>query len=356
MTAPAGAEHRFIKPEVISETSIGLLQRELVVANLLWRWSEANFKGAKDDTVNVKVPSRLKARDRKMRATGEDRKIKMDYLAESTIGVKLTEFPYSAVPITDEQMTMDIVDFGAMILQPQVRSIAEHIEQQAVDVITGATYMDGVDAAGTAANQVKGTLAAEDFYGPGMMGQYTLWNRVRRNLNRRKVPKEGRIVLVGSDVEEEILNSPNLVKANEAGDNSALRDATIGKLAGFTFVQSDYLEPTESYAFHRTAFVLATAAPIIPTGASFGSSLNAEGTALRWIKDYDADYAVDRSIVDTFSGTGVVTDKDVRVDENGNVTEKEGFLRGLKITMDPGKVAEAKASGLMAPEVTEPTA
>ena len=344
-----GEQHNFIKAPLFANAAIGLLERELAVANLLWRWSAMDFAGSLDDTVNVKVPGRLKARDRKMRAVGEDRRIKMDYLTENKISVKLTEFPYSATSITDEQLTLDVENFAAQILAPQVRAMQEYIENMAVTAITGANYEGGrfdEDFAVVDKTKVPGVLKMEDFYGPGKMGAHALFNRLNTLFTLRNIPANDRIVIAGAEVAEEIRNAPNLVKANEAGDANALRDATIGKLSGFTIVESNQLPPNEMYAFHKTAFVLATAAPVVPQGAVYGSSVATPQTALRWLRDYDADYAEDRSVVDCFAGTSVVKD----VDAEGG----ERFLRGFKITADLNKIADLRAQTFM--QTTVPTA
>ena len=324
------ATNSFIKPEQIIATAAGLLQSELVLGNTLWHWAEEDFRGAKDDTVNVKVPGRTEARDRKMRADGEGRKIQMSTITETKYGVKLTEFPYNAVPITDEELTFDIEKFGEQILMPQVRAVAEKIEKLSADTITGATFADGIDEKGTNASTIKGTLKAEDFFGAGQHGMYSLFNRVRCIMQQRNIPQDDRIVVVGAGFEEELLNSKQLVEADKAGDNSALREAIIGKLSGFTFISSNYIPEDEAYAFHRSAYVLATAAPQIPAGAKAGSVISHGGLSMRWMRDYDANYATDRSIVDCFAGTGVTPD-------GGK------FLRGLKLTMNYGKVQDAKA-------------
>lgn len=324
------ATNSFIKPEVYSSTALGLLERELLAPSLVWNWNSAEFTGALDDTVNVKVPGRLTARDRSMRATGEDRKIHLDTLTETKISVKMTEFPYSAVPVTDEEMTLDITDFGTQILAPQVRAMAEKLESMVVNEITGATYADGIDADGTNSAKIKGTIKVEDFYGAGGNGLYGALVRARKTLNMRNVDVNNRILLLGADLEEELLNSPNLVKANEAGSDSALRDASIGRIAGFDAIVSNSIPANEAYVFHKTAFVLATAAPVVPDGASFGSSQSANGISLRWLKDYDANYAIDRSILDCFAGADVVLD-------GGK------FLRAVKLTADMDAIATAKA-------------
>lgn len=334
----AGEQHNLIKPELYAKAALGLLERELAVSQLVWKWSAMDFAGALDDTINVKVPGRFKAKDRDLRATGEDRRIKLDYLTESTLGVKLTKFPYHATSITDEQLTLDIADFATIILAPQVRAMQEYIEDMVVEEIVNAPYEDGRfddDFNVTDKAKVKGTLKMEDFYGPGKMGAHALFNRLSTLFSMRNIPANDRVVVAGAEIAEEIRNAPNLVKANEAGDSSALRDATIGKLSGFTIVESNQVPTDQMFAYHKTAFTLATAAPVVPTGAVFGASQATPQTALRWLRDYDANYAEDRSIVDCFAGTNHMND----LDKDG----KEHFLRGFKVTADLNKVADLRA-------------
>lgn len=334
--------HNLIKSEKYANVAIGVLQRELSLANLLWRWSAMDFKGALDDTVNVKVPGTLKAHDRALRATGDDRRMQLDFLTERKVGIKLTKFPYSATEITDEVMDLDIVNFTQQILQPQVQAMAETIEGYAVDLLTKATYADGRLSADRTkiedATTIKGTLEASDFYGAGKHGMASLFNRVRSNMRKRGVGATGLKVAVGADFEEMLLEENTLMQSGySGGDDSALREATIGRLRGFDFVTVPSLPANEAYVFHPTAFVLATAAPSIPAGATFGASQNANGTALRWLRDYDADFVVDRSIVDCYAGTGEV--KDVSMEDG-----EEHLLRAMKITMDRDKVEAAKAA------------
>ena len=53
----------FLKPEVIAATSLGLLQREVVLPRLVWNDAVSDFAGAKNDTVSIRVPARLEARE-----------------------------------------------------------------------------------------------------------------------------------------------------------------------------------------------------------------------------------------------------------------------------------------------------
>src|SRR5688572_10574306 len=100
----------FLKPEVIARTALQLLQREIVLPRLVWRFGQADFQGAKDDTITLRLPAVLTARDYEWRT--RTAAIVIDDLTEVGVDVTLDTHPYSAVAITDEQLTLDIVSFG----------------------------------------------------------------------------------------------------------------------------------------------------------------------------------------------------------------------------------------------------
>ena len=56
----------------------------------------------------------------------------------------------------------------------------------------------------------------------------------RKALNDDNVPKGGRFMLVGSSVEADILKSDRLTKFDQGAGATALEEATIGRMAGFT--------------------------------------------------------------------------------------------------------------------------
>jgi hypothetical protein len=283
----------FIKPTVIASTALGLLEREIVLPGLVWRDAGGDFAGAGGDTISIRVPARTQARTRALRgsrpSTSEgDGIISMDALTETKVDVTLDTAVYSAIPVTDEELTLDIRDFGAQILDPQVRAVAEGIENAVAAEMTGATY---------AANL---TFDATDPY-KTLVDAYTA-------LNKSNIPREGRAVVCGADVENLILKSDHLSRVDQSGSDDALRRAEMGRLAGFPIYVTNALPANWAVAFHRTAFVLGMRAPAIPSGVSFGASQSAFGLAMRWLRDYDFRNVQDRSLVDTYIGTNTVAD------------------------------------------------
>jgi len=285
-----------IKSQKIAAAALGLLQREIVLPQLIWMdaTTAADWVGNAGDTVSIRVPARTTARTRVLRqargtASEGEGIIQMDNLVETKIDVTLDTAIYSAVPTTDEEETLDIVSYGSQILTPMVRAVAEGAENKIAKTMQNATYATTVPV--TPSTTYEAMVDA------------------RRALNDAHVPMTERYVVIGSGLEAAFLKDPHLSHADQAGDNNALRDADIGSIAGFNrIVVSQALEPNEGYAFHRTAYSAVMVAPKVPQGASFGARQSLAGVGMRWIKDYDFRNAQDRSMVDVYMGSNIIAD------------------------------------------------
>jgi P22 coat protein - gene protein 5 len=304
----------FIKAEKIAAAALGILEREIVLPALVWRDAGGDFAGAAGDTVTIRVPARTVARTRPLRGTRPtasegDGIITMDELTEQSIDVTLDEAVYSAVPVTDEELSLDITSFGQQILFPQVRAVAEGLENKLAAEMTGATYATTL------------TLDTDDPY-------KTLVD-ARVALNKANVPMSERTCVVGADLEGVFLKSEHLSMVQQSGSDGALRDAVIGRIAGFGNIYvSNALPPDVGFCFHRTAYVLSLRAPVKPEGASWGTSQSHANLAMRVIRDYDFRNVLDRCLVDTYAGTNVVADPPVPYDSTGSPS----FVRAVKIT------------------------
>jgi hypothetical protein len=304
----------FIKPTRIASAALGLLEREIVLPGLVWRDAGGDFAGAGGDTISIRVPARTQARTRALRgsrpsASEGDGIISMDALTETKVDVTLDTAVYSAVPVTDEELTLDITDFGAQILEPQVRAVAEGIENAVAAEMTGTTYATNL------------TFDSTDPY-KTLIDAYVA-------LNKSNIPRTDRVVVCGPDVEALILKSDHLSRVDGSGSDAALRRAEMGRIANFPIYVTNALPSNWAVAFHKTAFVLGMRAPAIPTGASFGSSQSSFGLAMRWLRDYDFRNVQDRSLVDTYIGTSSVSDG---ANEAQTVTEGGSGLTSFTLT------------------------
>lgn len=324
----------FIKAEKIAAQSLGLLEREIILPALVWRDAGGSFQGAAGDTISIRVPARTQARTRQLRGARSDSNgvagiITMDELTETKVDVTLDTAVYNAVPITDEELSLDISDFGSQIAEPQVRAVAEGIENAVAAEMTGASYATTI------------TVSTTDPYDSVV--------DARVALNKANVPQSERVLVVGADLEGIFLKSDELHQADKAGSDSALRDAVIGRIAGFNqVVVSNALPSNVGFAFHRTAYVLGMRAPSVPDGATYGASRSAFGLAMRWIRDYDFRNVQDRSLFDTYIGTNVVADGESSAEvQSVTVTATEGtFTLTYKGQTTAGIAFNAAASAV----------
>ncbi|QDQ14326.1 P22 phage major capsid protein family protein [Streptomyces spectabilis] len=330
----------FIKQQQkLVATALPLLKRQLILSGFIDKQSGADFQGAQGDVLNIRRPAVLAARSEAI-TRSKSRSIQTDEIVESTIQVKLDTHVYSAVDITDAEATLDVVSFAEQILAPQVESIASDLDLKVRDALE--TLPDLKDANGAVV--VIGRDADPELQAKKIRFAIP---KLRQHLNARHVPVGGRVLLVGSEVEAALINDPHLTKLDESGTTDALREASIGRLYGFTIVASDVIEPDEMIAVHPTAFKLALIAPVAPQGAAFASSQSANGVAMRYIRDYNSDKAMDRSFLSIYSGISPVLDPLVNargqyVDATGKVIANptpanivKEQLRGVKVSLAP---------------------
>lgn len=278
----------FLKATKIASTALGVLRRETVLPNLLWRQSDADFRGAAGDTVSVRLPAYGQARTRALRSGASRTR---DDLAEQKVDVTLDTGIYKDVRITDEELTLDIADFGTQVLNPMLSGVAETYENVAISAVSGATY----------ARNIEFTYGTDDAWDDLVLVANEL-------LNKARVPKAGRVLAVGAGIETELLATDMFVKANESGDPSAMQEALIGRKGGFTIVSVPGLDPDEAFAFHQTAFPLVNMAPAVPAGAPYGAMVSHDGTAIRVVRILDSDTIQDVLALDSWAGVGVTED------------------------------------------------
>jgi hypothetical protein len=313
------AEHIVVKPEKIAATAAVALEQALVVPALFQREGIDQFKGAKNDTINVKVEGVLPFRSYGFR-NARSAPITFDEYSEKTVAVTFGGDIYSAVKLTDEQRDFDLAGW-AKLMAKQTEAIGRGLERQAVDALVDENY----------SVTLAGALSGRDL-------RATLI-RARDVLNKFRVPLEGRVLLVGSGWELALLTDDKLNLAGNVGEQeavSALREASIGRRFGFDIIVSQEVPSDAAFAMHRSAFIFATGAPSVPSSVTGGSAAH-NGVALRWIQDYDANYLTDRSVVNTYKGFRSVKDELLGVDSGTNqafVSQYEHFVRAIKLDLD----------------------
>lgn len=320
----------FLKAEKVVATSLGLLEREVVLPRLVWRDAAiADVKGAKGDTITVRLPAYAVPNKRTLRSGTARSK---STLHERAVDVKLTTGVYLDVPISDEELTLDIEDFGAQVLNPVVAGIGRGLEQEIADVINNAAYDRTVSL--DLANLKEGFAEAREL------------------LNKANVPVTGRTLLIGSEVDSALIQLENLVRFDQSGTTETLREATIGRVYGFNVVTSNLIDPDAAYAFHSTAYAMTSRAPIVPAGAPWGATQSFGGFAVRTVRVFDPDEVEDRFVADSWIGCNIVTDNGT-IDGQGRFVPAEEpdedgasdlFVRAVKLTASGSSSSSSSSS------------
>lgn len=284
------------KPRKVVQYALPLLQRQLVAPYVVTRMSGEAFKGAKGDTVNMRIPGlRAVARDYEWR-TRNNPIVLDDIEGLASMPVKLNKHVYSATALTDEHLTMDEISLANEVVGPQTEAVAADYEAKVVAGLRSAAVHSDLVIAASLDDADPHLLAIE----------------AKRLMDSKKVaPTAGRVFLVGSDVAAAFLASDRLSQYNSTGETGtpALRDAIIGRLAGSVVIEHNGLNPSEAYYLSPSALLLANLSPVIPAGATAGAQLSSNGYAMRLIYDYDSNYLRDRSVVSSYLGLNDVRDE-----------------------------------------------
>lgn len=289
----------FLTPDLIATRALATLYENTVMAQLVHRDYEPDFRGRQGDTITVRRPAVFTAAEFN-RNTG----IVPQNVTESGIPVTLNHFPDVSVAVTTEQLTLEINDFGEQILDPMMKAIAEKIDRDLLDLRSDVVQQVG----GVAAN-----ADGEDYH--GYDGNYP-WSDSRvlieagEVLDTQNVPMDERRVVVGPRTKSRWIAEKAWRAADQSGSTVGLRQAQFGGMAsGFDPYMSQNVKleapatTEESVAFHRTAFALVTRTLEIPPGAQDAAIMNYEGFALRVVYDYDIKYKQTVVSVDCLYGT-----------------------------------------------------
>lgn len=244
--------------------------------------------------VAITIPTTLIARERDIDDITSN--IVMDEIAETTRTLTLDKVhDYSAVPLSEADLTLNIQDFAAQVLKPQAEAIVDSLEHKLIVRMLAVPETELM---------TTGATPAPIAYDPANPTAY--FTQIRKTLRKNGVAVNGINMFVGAEVYANLLDAKALEDVSQSGSTAALREGGVGRVRGFNIVETTRVPDTEILAFHKDAVTLATRAPVVPAGASFGATVAEKGFSLRYLRDYLADKTVDRSLVSTFSGIAIL--------------------------------------------------
>jgi hypothetical protein len=275
----------------ISALAIEMLRRTLVLPATVVRVANGEYAGRSGGTVTIAVPAPRAAREQ----VTPGAEITLDALDETPVDVTLRHF-YDAAPVTDEDLTLTLVDFGRQVLRPQVAAVAEAAEERIADAMNGLTADPTVEwAASPDPDADLATLLA-----------------IRERMTTSGIPAGDRYLAVSPSIATRLLSVPTLVRAGDRGSVDALEQAVIGDVYGLRVVESAAIATGTAVAYHSTGFGFGNPAPAPPAGnANVDATVqNEQGLGLRHVLAFDARHLQTISVVSTFAGATAVEDED----------------------------------------------
>lgn len=255
-----------------------------------------DFVPGRGAAINVKMPVSAGEAKTYTKTNRESRDaIEFNDILQEFVTVNMDNQVYNAVRLPDDWATFSLEDLQRQVLIPQAESVVDAL---AAPLITELEAVKSVKA-DLKTEVVTSNADALAFAPDGSNAAQTIIS-LRQVLNARKVPMQNRFLAVGPGVEAALLNVKELQRVNESGSDGVLREATIGRLFGFTIVADPMLAPDKAVAYHRDAFAFVTRPSRVPEGAAHGTTVAQDGFALRHIMQYNPNQIEDQSVVDCF--------------------------------------------------------
>lgn len=281
--------HAYPKTEKRVQLALKALLQLSDLSDMVTRIDGGQFVGALGDEVFHTLDAATRARDYEWRTRNAP--IVMDEIFRNKIAVRLTDHTYSGNKFTDEEEKLDLTSYSREILAVQVRALVRRLNNKVQTALSTAPFKIVNLAAATADDPFDKALE---------------WQAA---LDDQGTPDDDRILLLGSAAFRWMAKADGIVKYDTEQARTVFRKGVFGEVAGFQVKKSTVLGPNEIYALDRSWAVMANVAPVVPDGATWGARLQADGYGLRVIRDYDAAYLSDRSIVSTFTGISSVNDE-----------------------------------------------
>lgn len=295
--------HTLFTPEQAAASVLAALRYLTNLPRTVRMDFSGEFVAGRGQTVNVRGPvsaGEAKVYTAQKRENRDD--IEFNELAETWVPVKLDNQVYNAIRLPDNWATFTLASLERQVLLPQAESVVDALP---VPLLDEMKKIKAPTATGAGADVAYNAPTALKFKADGS-NALDIIARLRRTLNARKVPTQNRTLAVGPAVAEILLGIENLTRVSEAGTAETLREATLGRLYGFTVVEDFALPEDFALAYHRDAFAFVTRASRVPEGAAKGTTISQDGFTLRHIMHYNPLKLEDQSIIDTFYGAATL--------------------------------------------------
>lgn len=198
----------YISLESIAKRMLPRLVENLVMPNLCYKDLSNEFVAGLGTKVQMRKPFVFEGKDYK-----DGSAITVQDIAETSVEVNLDKMADVSIAVTSLEQTMKMGDAKMNeVIDGMAVALAEKINKEGLKQVAKASNIMGT--AGTTPDGL------DDFA------------NIRQKFNEELAPKNGRVALWNPEADAKFVQLGNLVKVNEAGAPSALREGEIGKVYG----------------------------------------------------------------------------------------------------------------------------
>ena len=239
----------FVTIKDFARATLPRLIDHLVFPNLIYKDYSDDFAAMKGDTIQVRKPIVLEARD-----FDPDQGVTTQDITETTVDVTLDRIATVDVGIEALQGATSMDDLSRVFIEPAAQALAEKINRDGLKL-----YRDVANCVGEAG------VTPSDL---------TIMAEARKALNLNKAPVSGRSAVWSPEADAAFTAIDAIVHAEKSGSTQALREGSIGRVMGMDHYMSQGVCRHESSISSCNALKLAAAADAGDT------SLKITGTAL----------------------------------------------------------------------------
>jgi hypothetical protein len=199
------AGNTFLTPTIIADVGLLALENNLVMANLVYRGYDKEFRKI-GDTARVRKPATFTAIEFDGDLSGEFQDI-----SESYVDVKLDKILTVPFEITQEQMSLDVKDLTEQVINPAARALAQGIDSLLTGLYVDIPYY----------TDVSGTVDVSDI------------SDVRKILLENKVPMDDQksgVLCPDTEAKYNVLDA--FLHADKRGDTTTVKSGSMGRLYG----------------------------------------------------------------------------------------------------------------------------
>ena len=287
-----------LTPTMVTRKALAILHSKLnFIGSINRQYDDSYAKtGAKiGSTLKVRLPNEYTVRKNATLAAQDTKESSVDLVMANQWGVDIS---FSSV-----ELTLDLDDFAARVLEPAMAVLASNIEAEAIKM-----YADVWNTVNTAGTDHPKNLSD--------------WLAARGRLNECLAPKDGnRFFALNSVAMAAIVDALKGLWNPQAAISDQFRDGVMGKAIGFTWLENDLI-------LRHTTGTRDNTTPVTDGEQPDGSTLK--------LKGFDNDATVKKGDVFTIGGVYAV---------HPETKQSLGYLQQFTVTADH---ATASGAGTMA--------